>query len=173
MLLVDDNADAAESLGALLELAGHHVALAHRGQDGLVHAQREPPDAVLCDIGLPDIDGYEVARRFRADPALRRRDPGALSGYALDEDLRRAEEAGFDAHVAKPATLDSSSSSSGGLRSRRASRPSGEVRGASGGGRTPAHAARGEGDGRPGVVRNRPSFRPVFVDPTGIEPVTF
>ncbi len=106
VLVVDDNADAAESLGALLELAGHHVALAHRGQDGLRHAQREPPDAVLCDIGLPDIDGYEVARRFRADPALRNVILVALSGYALDEDLRRAEEAGFDAHVAKPATLD-------------------------------------------------------------------
>ncbi len=106
VLLVDDNADAAESLGALLELAGHRVALAHRGEEGLIHAQREPPDAVLCDIGLPDIDGYEVARRFRANPALRNVVLVALSGYALDDDLRRAEEAGFDAHVAKPATLE-------------------------------------------------------------------
>ncbi len=106
VLLVDDNADAAESLGALLELAGHRVALEHRGQDGLLHAKREPPDAVLCDIGLPDMDGYEVARRLRADPALRNVILVALSGYALDEDLRRAEEAGFDAHVAKPATLE-------------------------------------------------------------------
>ncbi len=106
VLLVDDNTDAAESLGALLELAGHQVAVAHGGEEGLTRARQERPDAVVCDIGLPDMDGYEVARRLRGDPSLRDVLLVALSGYALDDDLRRAREAGFDAHVAKPATLD-------------------------------------------------------------------
>jgi two-component system CheB/CheR fusion protein len=106
VLLVDDNRDAAESLCALLELAGHQVAIAHGGAEGLARAREWGPDVVLCDIGLPDMDGYEVARRLRAEPALRGVLLVALSGYALDEDLRRAREAGFDAHEAKPASLD-------------------------------------------------------------------
>jgi signal transduction histidine kinase/ActR/RegA family two-component response regulator len=106
VLLVDDNRDAVESLCALLELSGHEVAIAHGGAEGLARAREWQPDAVVCDIGLPDMDGYEVARRLRAEPALRDLVLVALSGYALDEDLHRAREAGFHAHVAKPASLD-------------------------------------------------------------------
>ena len=64
------------------------------------------PDVVLCDLGLPDVDGYEVARTLRAEPALARTMLFALSGYAQPEDRARAAEAGFDAHLAKPAPVE-------------------------------------------------------------------
>jgi PAS domain S-box-containing protein len=107
VMVVDDNQDAAQSLRELLELQGHQVvAVAHEGADALAEARRASPEVVLCDIGLPGMDGYQVARAFRADPALRATRLVALSGYAQPEDLRLASEAGFDAHLAKPADLD-------------------------------------------------------------------
>jgi CheY-like chemotaxis protein len=101
VLVVDDNRDAAETLGQLVELLGHDVALAYDGPGALELARRIAPDLVLCDIGLPGMDGYEVARRLRQGGA---RDLAlvAVSGYAQPEDVARALEAGFDAHVAKP-----------------------------------------------------------------------
>ena len=106
ILVIEDNVDAGQGLGDLLELRGHRVRVARDGRSGLQLARELRPDVVLCDIGLPDMDGYEVARRLRAEPALREVRLVALSGYALDEDLRRAREAGFDAHEAKPASFD-------------------------------------------------------------------
>jgi PAS domain S-box-containing protein len=107
VMVVDDNQDAAQSLRELLELQGHQVvAVAHDGADALEEARRAGPEVVLCDIGLPGMDGYQVAQAFRADPALRATRLVALSGYAQPEDLRRASQAGFDAHLAKPADLD-------------------------------------------------------------------
>lgn len=103
-LVIEDNADAAESMGLLLELSGHEVEIAHDGKQGLEAAKRFLPDVVLCDIGLPGgLDGYEVARRMREDPALGRTKLIALSGYGQEEDQRRAREAGFDVHLTKPA----------------------------------------------------------------------
>jgi PAS domain S-box-containing protein len=106
VLIVEDNEDAAETLADVLRLGGHEVEVAHDGTAGLRRAAEWRPDAVLCDIGLPGMDGYEVARRLRAAGA----GPGtllvALTGYALPEDLRRAHEAGFDAHLSKPARLE-------------------------------------------------------------------
>ncbi|MGC3996909.1 MAG: ATP-binding protein [Anaeromyxobacter sp.] len=101
VLVVDDNQDAAETLAQLLEMGGHEVAIAHDGPGALATALADQPDVVLCDIGLPGMDGYEVARRLRADggKAIRL---VALSGYAQPEDVARAVEAGFDAHIAKP-----------------------------------------------------------------------
>ncbi|HET8542195.1 MAG TPA: ATP-binding protein [Anaeromyxobacter sp.] len=103
VLVVEDQDDAAESLADVLRLAGHEVEVARDGADGIRRAKTSRPDAVLCDIGLPGMDGYEVARRLRADGHA-----GtllvALTGYALPEDLRRAREAGFDAHLTKPAS---------------------------------------------------------------------
>jgi PAS domain S-box-containing protein len=101
VLVVDDSHDAAATLAELLEMEGHKVAVAHDGPSALALAQAHAPDVVLCDIGLPGMDGYEVARQLRArgQPGLRL---VAVSGYAQPEDLVRASEAGFDAHVAKP-----------------------------------------------------------------------
>jgi PAS domain S-box-containing protein len=106
VLIIEDNADAAESLQGVLELQGHAVFVAHDGVAGLELAREVQPDIVLCDIGLPGMDGYEVARALRSDERLRTMRVVALSGYAQPEDLRRAAQAGFDAHLAKPPSLD-------------------------------------------------------------------
>jgi two-component system CheB/CheR fusion protein len=106
-LVIEDNADAAESMALLLELAGHQVAVAHDGGRGIEEARRFRPEIVLCDIGLPHgMDGYDVARALRADPDLSGVCLIALTGYGQDEDRRRSQEAGFDAHLTKPADLD-------------------------------------------------------------------
>ena len=103
-LVIEDNPDAAETLGLLLELYGHEVRIAHDGQEGLEAARAFLPEVVLCDIGLPNgLDGYEVARRMRQDPTLRGMSLVALTGYGQEEDQRRAREAGFDVHLTKPA----------------------------------------------------------------------
>jgi len=104
ILIIEDNADARESLQAVLTLDGHEVHEAADGEEGLQVAERTKPDVVLVDIGLPRIDGYEVARRLRS----LQKSLGvqwrliALTGYGQPEDLRRAEEAGFDSHLVKP-----------------------------------------------------------------------
>ncbi|MFT3915194.1 MAG: response regulator [Anaeromyxobacteraceae bacterium] len=105
MLVVDDNRDAAESLAEVVELFGHDPEVAFDGPSALERARARPPDVVLCDIGLPGMDGYEVARALRADPRLAHARLVAVSGYARPEDRRRAAEAGFDRHVAKPPDL--------------------------------------------------------------------
>jgi CheY-like chemotaxis protein len=102
ILVVDDNADAADSLAALLELESHEVEVSYGSADALERVVRFRPAVVLLDIGLPDMDGYEVARRIRA---MRDLDPLrliALTGYGQTEDRRRAKEAGFDSHLVKP-----------------------------------------------------------------------
>jgi PAS domain S-box-containing protein len=106
ILVIEDNLDAGETLAEILELEGHRVRVARDGRSGLDLARRERRDVVLCDIGLPDINGYEVARTVRRDEALRGTRLVALSGYAQPEDRQRARDAGFDAHVAKPPDLD-------------------------------------------------------------------
>jgi len=101
VLVVDDNRDAAETLGELLSLWGHQVSLAFDGNTALDQAQTMALNVVLLDIGLPGIDGYEVARRLRS---CGRSDLGlvALTGYGLEADRRRALEEGFDLHLTKP-----------------------------------------------------------------------
>jgi signal transduction histidine kinase len=106
VLVIEDNVDAAETLRAVLELQGDDVAVANNGREGIEAARSFHPDVVLCDIGLPEMDGYEVARTIRADPALRSLALVALSGYATPEDVAAAREAGFDRHVAKPPDVD-------------------------------------------------------------------
>jgi CheY-like chemotaxis protein len=105
VLVIEDNADSFETLREILELSGHEVEGARDGAEGLERARSFLPDVVLCDIGLPVMDGYEVARTIRADATLGRTTLVALTGYALPEDQRRAAEAGFDRHLAKPASL--------------------------------------------------------------------
>jgi two-component system CheB/CheR fusion protein len=106
ILIVEDNVDAAESLRELLEMDGHQVAVAHDGPTGAPKELELRPDVVLCDIGLPGMDGYEVARALRKDPRLRGTFLVALTGYALPEDQRRATDAGFDAHLSKPPSVE-------------------------------------------------------------------
>jgi len=105
VLIIEDNVDAAESLREVLELEHHDVAVAHDGPSGLAKAHQLRPAVILCDIGLPHMDGYEVARAVRAEPELARVHLVALSGYAMPEDLERARRAGFDRHMAKPPSL--------------------------------------------------------------------
>ena len=107
VLIIEDNIDAADSLRQALTYSEHEVEVAYNGPAGIARARKYKPEVVFCDIGLPGMDGFDVARAFRADSALRGTFLVALSGYALPEDVRRAFEAGFDQHLAKPASLES------------------------------------------------------------------
>ena len=106
VLIIDDNIDGAESLRDLLELDGHTVDVALDGTRGLEKVGVFRPDVILCDIGLPGTDGYQLAAALKADAALGSAFLVAMTGYALPEDKRRALDAGFDAHLAKPTTID-------------------------------------------------------------------
>jgi CheY-like chemotaxis protein len=106
VLVVEDNRDAADSLRLLLALYGHEVAVAHSGHDGVRAAERCRPDVVLCDIGLPGLDGYAVARRLRGNPATVQARLIAVTAYGQDEDRRRSHEAGFERHLVKPVDPD-------------------------------------------------------------------
>ncbi len=105
VLVVEDSKDAADSLAQLVRLFGHTVDVARDGPTALAKARANPPDVIFCDIGLPGMSGYDVARALRAES------PNglklvAMSGYAQPEDLKRAADAGFDRHLAKPADPD-------------------------------------------------------------------
>jgi signal transduction histidine kinase len=105
ILIVEDNADAAQSLRAVLELEGHQVRVEHTGPAALEAAESFLPEVVLCDIGLPGMDGYEVARALCRDANRERPLLIALTGYAAQTDRQRTADAGFDAHFAKPPDL--------------------------------------------------------------------
>ena len=106
VLIVEDTADAADSLADILGLWGHQVTVARDGASGLALARELRPEVVLCDIGLPgELDGYGVATALRHEPATAAAQLVALTGYARPEDRRRALESGFDAHLAKPLDL--------------------------------------------------------------------
>lgn len=107
VLVIEDNPDAAHSLRDLLERMGHEVQVAPDGQAGLRAAQRLLPEVILCDVGLPGMDGYDLARAIRADKVLRDTLLVAITGHALPEDERRAREAGFTRHIAKPPSIES------------------------------------------------------------------
>jgi PAS domain S-box-containing protein len=107
VLLVDDNIDAAQTLGALLEMSGYAVTLAHDGASALAAAAGYPPDVVFLDIGLPDQSGFEVAQAMRTLPAMAEATLVALTGWGAEQDRQRSSEAGFDAHLTKPADFDS------------------------------------------------------------------
>jgi PAS domain S-box-containing protein len=102
VLVVDDNRDAVETVSLLLHTSGHHVRIAHNAADGLAAAREFAPDIVFLDIGLPDMDGHDVARRLRAEPASAGTVVVALTGWGSDEGRRLAKEAGFDDHLIKP-----------------------------------------------------------------------
>ncbi len=105
VLVVDDNEDAVRSLAILLELNGHEVQLARDGYAAIEIARDFVPHAVILDIGLPGINGYETARRLRQLPNCKML-LVALSGYGQDKDRERSREAGFDHHLLKPVDVD-------------------------------------------------------------------
>ena len=103
ILIVEDQKDAADSLCMLLRMFGHEVAVAYTGPDGVEKAVQLRPDVVVCDIGLPGLNGYGVAERLRRTPATARTRLIALTAWGQDEDRRRGLEAGFDHYLVKPA----------------------------------------------------------------------
>ena len=104
--MVDDNRDAAESLSMLLSITGHEIAMAHDGGTAFDSAERELPDVVLLDLGLPTLSGYEVCRRIRQQSWGREMFVIALTGWGQDEDRQKTREAGFDGHLVKPVAYD-------------------------------------------------------------------
>ena len=105
ILIIEDNRDARDSLALLLKAAGNEVQIAENGNQGLAMAAVQPFDIIIVDIGLPDIDGYEVARKVRRVSTTSRIRLIALTGYGLPEDRERALAAGFDNHLTKPVDL--------------------------------------------------------------------
>jgi CheY-like chemotaxis protein len=105
ILVIEDNTDLAATYQTLMRRHGDTVTLATTGHTGLTEATSQPFDLVLCDIGLPDIDGYQIARQLRDHPATRDIKLVAVSGFSQDSDRQQALHAGFDAHLAKPMTL--------------------------------------------------------------------
>jgi CheY-like chemotaxis protein len=102
VLVIEDNRDARETFRMMLELAGHEVLEAEEGQQGLELLRAVRPDIAVIDVGLPGLDGYEVARRFRAEPASDSVVLVALTGYGTPEARERSQQAGFDHHLIKP-----------------------------------------------------------------------
>jgi PAS domain S-box-containing protein len=103
IIVVDDNVDAAESLAMLLRMEGHDVRVAHDGPAALSAVEANPPDLVFLDIGMPVMNGYDVARQLRRQPGLENLVLVAMTGWGQEEDRRRSQEAGFDHHLVKPA----------------------------------------------------------------------
>jgi two-component system CheB/CheR fusion protein len=106
VLIVDDNVDAAASLELLLRSLGHETRVAHDGAEAVRAAEAFGPDIVLLDIGLPGMDGYEVARRLRSLDMRRRFRIIAVTGWGHDADREKSREAGFDVHLVKPLEAD-------------------------------------------------------------------
>src|SRR5690606_18976529 len=106
VLVVDDNVDAAEGLRMLLEMHGHTVDTAYDGAAAVRQGEAAVPDVVLLDLGLPGMDGIEVARRIRARPHGHEMLLAAVTGWGQDEDRQRTAEAGFDLHLTKPIGWD-------------------------------------------------------------------
>ena len=117
LLVVDDNVDAAISLAMLLRLQGHEVRVAHDGPSALDLATSYRPDMVFLDIGMPGMDGHEVARRLRQHPELKNVVLAAITGWGQQEDRRRTAEVGFDHHLVKPVEPAALENLLGGLRS--------------------------------------------------------
>lgn len=106
ILVVDDNVDAAESLGTMLAYSGHDVRVAHGGAEALTAAREFSPNVMILDLGMPEMDGYAVARAVRSDPRFAATRLIALSGYGQPDDRRRTADVGFDEHLVKPVEHD-------------------------------------------------------------------
>jgi DNA-binding response OmpR family regulator len=102
ILIVDDNKDAADSMALLVETAGHRVRTAYDGEEALDLASAFAPDVLLLDLGVPGLNGFEIARRIRGQPWGKTVSLIAVTGWGQEHDRRRTAEAGFDAHLIKP-----------------------------------------------------------------------
>ena len=108
-LVIDDNFDVAESMTWMLEGLAREIKMVHSGQAALDRAPQFRPELIVCDIGMPGMDGYETCRRLRQVPGMEKTLIAAVSGYGNEEDRRKSKEAGFDRHLVKPigrATLE-------------------------------------------------------------------
>ena len=105
ILIVDDNVDGAMMLSMMLGFSGHVIRTVFSGEEALIVGGSFEPEIVFLDLGLPDMSGYDVARHFRASPALQNTVIVALTGWGGVDDRRRSKEAGFDLHLTKPAQL--------------------------------------------------------------------
>jgi CheY-like chemotaxis protein len=106
ILVIEDNRDSAETLCLLLQCCGYEADAVYSGPDGVKEAEQYQPDVVICDIGLPGLNGYEVARKLRANPATAKIRLVALTAYNEAEHRRRSYEAGFEHHFVKPVNPD-------------------------------------------------------------------
>ena len=106
IVIVDDNRDAADSLAQIVAFEGHQTRLAYDGLAGLAIAAQWPPDVVLLDLGLPTIDGYETARRLRAQQGAKALRIIALTGWGDEQTREKTAQAGFDAHLVKPVDFE-------------------------------------------------------------------
>lgn len=120
ILLIDDNVDAADSLGQILELMDHEVRTAYDGESGIEAARAFRPDIVLCDIGMPKMNGYDTARALRSEAWGKDTVLVALTGWSHEEDRRKSAEAGFDHHLVKPVEVDTLMALLADLRARQA-----------------------------------------------------
>ena len=102
VLVIEDNPDTADTLRMLLDLAGHEVRVCYRGDEGLEAALEDRPDVVVSDIGLPGMDGYEIARQLRRRDEMAGTRLIAVTGYGQEDNRRRAVESGFEAWFVKP-----------------------------------------------------------------------
>lgn len=123
VLIVDDNKDAADSLALLLEFEGHETRVAYSGEEALAGIESFKPDVALLDIGLPGMNGYDLARQIRKLPQLKTLRLIALTGYGQTEDQQRAYAAGFDDHLVKPVTLSALEHAIGGMPQGGSARP--------------------------------------------------
>ena len=106
VVIIEDNHATADSLRQLLDLCGYEVRVAYNGRDGVLVAEEYAPQFVLSDIGLPGLDGYDVARELRKHPATAKSHLFALTAYGSDEACARGQEAGFERHLVKPVDVD-------------------------------------------------------------------
>ena len=106
VMVVDDNRDAADTLSLVLRMSGHEVFVGHSGKDALELGPRERPDAVILDIGMPDMTGYDAARRIRREAWGRQVLLVAVTGWGQEDDKEKARAAGFDRHLTKPIDPD-------------------------------------------------------------------
>ena len=118
VLIVDDNEDAANTLATILELSGHVTSSVYTAADALLRAAAFRPDVVLLDIGLPGMNGYEVAQKMRELPGLRDIRLMAVTGYGRSDDRQRARDAGFDDHLTKPVEFAALERTLAGIRAR-------------------------------------------------------
>lgn len=106
IVVIDDNQDSADSLALLLQMKGHDVRTAYHGKEGLDVIRHFPPQLILLDLALPDMDGHAVLRALRSQRLIGRATVVAMTGFGQDSDKERSAQAGFDAHLVKPVDFD-------------------------------------------------------------------